>query len=125
MVSLQAKEAELTTFVARGELTKEELLDAYASLLNGEPSPLVLWDLTDATLARVRAGDMPLVAKAVAELARGRRPMGRSAFVCGRLVDFGLARMLTTYLSLSGYPTQLEAFMDGTRARAWLRGEDD
>jgi len=125
MVSLLAKEAELTTFVARGALTAEELLDAYTCFLNREPSPFVLWDLTDATLTQIPVDAIRRVAKTVAELAKGRRPAGRSAVVCGQLVDFGLARMLTTYLSFEGYPVQLQAFTDRTRARAWLMDEGD
>jgi hypothetical protein len=121
MVTLEAKEAELTKFVARGGSPGR----SYDPRLPAErgPSPLVLWDLTGATLVRVRAEDV-LSWQGRGGLARGRRSMGRSAFVCGRPVDFGLARMWTTYLSLNGYPRS--SGLHGQHSgEAWLLGGDD
>jgi hypothetical protein len=48
-----AKDAELTTFVGRGELTADELLAAHSHFLDTGASRLTLWNLAAASLKRI------------------------------------------------------------------------
>jgi hypothetical protein len=120
---MAAKEAKLTMFVGRGELTADELLVAYSHFLATGASRLTLWDLSAATLNQFDGQGIRRMARTVAQAAKGRRPFGKVAIVCGRPADFGKARMLGTYLSVEGHPVRFEVFTDLDSAKAWLTGE--
>jgi hypothetical protein len=110
---------ELITFVAAGEITTSELLRAYRLLLDGPPTKS-LWDLSSATTARIPAEDVRDLADDVRRITRGRRPPGRSAVVCSRGVDYGLARMFSMLLDDTEQPLKLAVFHELRDARAWL-----
>ena len=124
MVALVGKEAEVTAFVAEGELSATEVLGAYSEFLEGGISRLALWDFSRATLRRIDSEGIRDLARKVVQVNRGRRSAGKTAVVCGRLVDFGTARMLATHLSIEGYPVEVVVFMDKTAAMAWLAEEE-
>jgi hypothetical protein len=122
MVSLFVQNDQFATFVGQGEVNPGELLGAYSDFLNGGPTRLALWDLSSATLARIDSPSIQDLAKCMAQMAKGRH-VGKAAVACSRAVDFGLARMLTTYLSIEEFPAQVAAFQDAESARAWLTNE--
>jgi hypothetical protein len=117
---LRSDEVGLTTFVAAGRITARELSAAYTEFLAESPTPLVLWDLTHATLAHIDASAIRHLARDLARIDVGRRLKGRSALLCGASVDFGIARMLQTYLELEAYDVHVAAFTDRARALDWL-----
>jgi hypothetical protein len=123
VVSQHGREAELTTFVGRGDLGAPELLDVYSSFLRA-PSQLVLWDLTGANLTN-HHDDLAVwgFAVMVASLAKGRRTAGRTAIVCSCPEDRRLASALIAYLRIGGYPVRVEEFADMETARSWLTEE--
>jgi hypothetical protein len=123
MVTLVEKTAELSRFVGSGELSPGELLDTYTTFLDSSPTPLALVDLTQASLQRISGESMRLLARRVTELGKGCRPRGKTAIVCGREVDFGMARMFATLASIEGHPVRFAAFLTLHSAKAWLAGE--
>jgi hypothetical protein len=123
MVELKERSADITTFVAAGDLRPHELLDAYRAFLDSAPTPLALIDLSSASLARIDAESMRQLARRTAELGKQRHVRGKAAIVCGRDVDFGMARMFSTLASLEGHPIQFAVFPGPNSARAWLTGE--
>lgn len=124
MISLRGREAELTTFVGRGDLSIPELLEAYSSFLLRVPSQLVLWDFTEAKLTGER-DDLAMWRLAVmaVRLAKGRRTTGRTAIVCSCPEDLNHAGTLRTYLRIAGYPVLVKEFVDVEMARSWLMEE--
>jgi hypothetical protein len=121
VVKRGAKDARLSVFIGWGQLTPDELVEAYADFLETGPTPLVLWDLSSASLAGMRSEDLRAVAKRAAELATDRRPPGRSALVVGpRDVEYGLARMLSAFLAFEKCNLDVEAFRAVDDAKAWL-----
>jgi len=123
MMRLVAQDAELSTFVAQGALSPDEILKAYSVVLNSSPTRLTLLDLSSASLAHISGDSMRELARRVAELGKKRRKAGRTAIVCSRDVDFGMARMFSTLASLEGHPLKFAVFPGPNSARAWLRGE--
>ena len=123
VVDLCVKDDGIAAFVGHGEVTPGEILDVYTDFLNGRPGRLALWDLSSATMARIDSEGIRDLAKRVAQLGSGRRDGGKAAIACGKAVDFGLARMLATYLSLDGLPVEIGVFADSDSARAWLTDE--
>jgi hypothetical protein len=124
MVALVPEEAELTTFVAQGEMSAEEWFTAFSHFLDAGATRLTLWDLSKASLAQVDPESIRSLARRVAHAGKGRRPPGKAAVVCGQPVDFGMARMLAAYLSIEGYPVEMAIFSSVESARAWLVGDD-
>ena len=116
------KGEELTTFVAQGEMSPEEILTALSHFLEAGASRLTLWDLSNARLSEVPAESIRAVARRMAQLGKGRRPKGRAAVVCGRLADILMARLLAAYLAAEGYPAEVAAFTNTESARAWVAG---
>jgi hypothetical protein len=116
------REGGLTIFVGQRDLSADEVFAAYEELLERGATPLVLWDLTHATLNRVDAEAFRELAKRVAEAGSERRGRGKTAVVCGQLVDVGLVHMMGTYLGLLHYPVMLKVFSDRESAMAWLKG---
>lgn len=121
MIRLHAREAELTTFLGRGHVSRAELLETYSSFLLRTPTRLVLWDLTRAKLTG-EGDDRGIWELAVMAtlLAKGRRTTGRTAIVCSTPEDLGLVRTLLSRLRIVGYPVLVEEFADVATARSWL-----
>jgi hypothetical protein len=109
--------------VGHGEVTPGEILAVYADFLGGRPGRLALWDLSSATVAKIDSEGIRDLAKCMAQMGSGRRHGGKTAIACSRPLDFGLARMLATYLSLDGLPVEIEVFRHLDSARAWLTDE--
>jgi hypothetical protein len=125
VVQVLPSEAEFAVVVAEGDLDDDQLLTAYEEYLQRDPVPLTLWDLSKARLDQIDAVALRALARRVAELGkRVRSRNARSAVVCARPEDFGLARMLMMYLVVEGYPVRIAAFMNRDEAKAWLRCED-
>jgi hypothetical protein len=123
LITLRAREPDLTTFVGRGDISIPEVTEAYLNFLS-VPSPLVLWDLREAKIAGER-DDLALwkLAVTAATSSKEHRATGKTAIVCGNPQDFNHAGTLRTYLRIAGYPVQVREFVDIERARSWLKGE--
>jgi hypothetical protein len=120
MVATVENEAGLTTFVGQGEMTAEELFTAFSYFLDAGATPLTLWDLSRACLAELDPESIRTLARKVAHAAKGRRPPGRTAVVCGRRLDFGMVHMLAAYLSIEGYPVEMATFTSMESAKTWV-----
>jgi hypothetical protein len=128
MVRLQSREvgdAQISTFVAHGQLTPADVLAAYDDFLRGAPTRLVLWDLTSATVTTITSGELRDMAKRLTQLAAECPTPGKTAIVCGPQVNFGMARMLEAFLSMERFPGGLEVSSDPHSALAWLTGKLD
>jgi hypothetical protein len=115
--------AEISTYVGQGELSPNELFEAYSALLDSAPTSLALVDLSSATLARIDAESMQQLARRVAQLGKERGTHGKAAIVCSRDVDFGMARMFSTLVALEDDAVQFAVFPGLNSARVWLSGE--
>jgi hypothetical protein len=125
MIKRATQEGQLTVFVGWGELSPDEILGAYADFLRTGPTPLVLWDLSAATLTRMHTEDIHAFAERATQWHSVGRQGGKSALVVGsRDLQFGVARMLSTFLSLKGYPVKVETFRSRKEAQPWLFQQD-
>jgi hypothetical protein len=120
MVELTAQDDELSTFLARGQLTGEELVAAYTDFVNATPTPYVLWDLSSASLAALHTEGIHRLAQQVAQLGKDRGQRGRSAMVCAQHLELGMARMLSIFLEMAEYPVETQVFRSLRDARGWL-----
>ncbi len=118
MVRMDAS-PELTSIVASGEPTTLEFLNVYWRFLDA-PSPDSLWDLSSARINGISSPDLQELARDFRRAALGRRRPGRTAAVCGQLVDYGLARMFATLASDEEHGVELGVFHGLDEAKAWL-----
>jgi hypothetical protein len=116
------RDAELSIFVAKGELASADVLAAYQDFLKRGPTRLVLWDLTSATVCRVPADDVRTLARQIASMAMEHTypNHGKTAIVCGHSLTFATTRMLGTFLETEGFPRRVAVFRDMKTAKAWL-----
>jgi hypothetical protein len=117
--------ASVETLVAVGELSADEILEAHRTFLDSAPKVRALLDLSSATLAGIDGESMREVARRAAQLGNRSHVRGRIAIVCARDVDFGMARMFSTYASLYSHPVHFEVFPGAHSARAWLAGDPE
>jgi hypothetical protein len=120
MVELTAQDDQLSTFLARGQLTSDELAAAYADFVRSAPTPYELWDLSSASLAALHTEGIHRLAQQLAEMAKDRGKGGKSALVCTRDLEFGMARMLAIFLSMEEYSLEVQVFRSVRDAKAWL-----
>ena len=126
MVRLQsrdASDAEISTFSAQGEASLSELYAAYVAFLKSAPTRLTLVDLSSARLPSIDFGSIRSLAMRVAQIGRRRREGGRSAIVCAREPDFGLARVFVSLVSAERQPVCFAVFGGPNSAKVWLKGE--
>jgi hypothetical protein len=120
MVQLASNQTNLSIYTARGQLDPSEIVATYRAFIEQGPTPLVLWDLTAATLAGLSVRAAQDLAKQVVKVNNGCRKGGRSAVVCSREVDFGIANMLIAYARLEGHPVLIQTFRSADDAIRWL-----
>jgi hypothetical protein len=122
MVNLVLKSARFSSYVGSGELSADELLEAYSAFLDSSPTPLTLVNLAAASLERIDAKDIEALAERMMDTGKGRW-QGKAAIVCKRSRGFSLAYLLVTLLDLMGHPAHLAVFSGPNAARRWLRGQ--
>ena len=113
------REHDLTTVTVTGSVDVEQVNRQILGLLGGQPTQRVLWDIRDGTLAKLTPEDMRRIISEGAALAEKRRG-GRTAILCAKPVDYGLARMFETFASLYHLPFEVHVFGDSGQARDWL-----
>jgi hypothetical protein len=122
MVRYSARRGDLSEFVLTGAVAIREWMDAYEAFLD-EPTPLVLWDLTAATLGKTDAREVQVSARRLGCRSAGRPSPRRSALLCRRDVDFGVARQLAAFAEFERCPTLVGVFRNRDEACDWLAEE--
>jgi hypothetical protein len=120
MVQLASNQTNLSIYTARGQLDSSEIVATYRAFIEQGPTPLVLWDITAATLAGLSVRTAQDLARQLVKLNNGRRKGGRSAVVCSRETDFGIANLLIAYARLEGHPVLVQTFRSAADATRWL-----
>ncbi len=123
MVELTQTSADLLTVVGQGDLSPNELFEAFHRFLDSTPTRRVLLDFSSASLAHIDGESMRQLGRRVGQAVKERRAHGKAAIVCSRDVDYGMARMFSIQVSLEWQPVKFAVFPGANSARAWLDGE--
>jgi hypothetical protein len=115
------KPKRLTRIVGSGKLTRHEIAESIRSYYKN-PTPYVIWDLSEATLKSVSSDQV----KDLADLLNDHRKhaiSGRSAIVSPEDLTYGIARMFETIVNLAGKHPLREtlSFRSGDEALAWIK----
>ena len=112
-------ENDLTIFAVSGSVDAEQLTTQIISFLKGEPTQLVLWDITEGSLAAIPAKDLRMIVDLASPFAH-RRKGGRTAIVCTTDLNFGLSRMFQSFAELMHIPFEMHVFRVFEEAKGWL-----
>lgn len=115
-------ENDLTTHVITGPVSEEEMYRALEGDGDGQPTALVLWNMSHADVAHITPGILRRFIKRAAELG-ANRPGGRTAIIAPDDLQYGLARMSEAFAEMESAPYSLRAFRDQEEAFQWLRSE--
>lgn len=113
------RELGLTVIAVRGDVPAGEIELVLEAFYAEAPTPLLLWDLSQADFAGLAPADLRrliLLAKRRAHLREG----GRSALVASRDLEFGMARMGEILAEVLEHPAPHKAFRTRDEALAWL-----
>ena len=109
----------LTTIKASGQLTADDFRECIERYYEGEVTPLILWEITNANLSLITTDGVI----GIARLTKGKikkREGGKTAVVLDDRFDFGIARMLEAYFEIEDLPVTFQAFRNIDDARQWL-----
>jgi len=109
----------LTTIVASGLLTAEEIKDKALDLCRGPSSPLVLWDGTAADISALALKDLYGLFYSIRPFVSARDG-GRTALLTSTPAAFGIGRWISTMAELSGFAHPIRPFRDREAAIEWL-----
>ena len=112
-------EAQLTVYSATGPLSANDVLNTVITCLTENPTMFVIWDLTEASFSNVTGDDLRKVVLTARPLAESRAG-GKTAIVCSRGADYGLARLFQTYAELYEAPIDIKVFDSIDEAATWL-----
>lgn len=115
----QFPDRELTIFTIEGSADRDDMLDAVAQLPLAERTRNIVWDATNGTVGGMHYEDIKTIAESLRS-GHGMRPGGRTALVAGSALDYGMARMFTTFASLKGLTVQYKCFRSLGDAMDWI-----
>jgi len=110
---------ELTEYICTGIMDRAEITDAVDAFYADNPTPNVLWDLTDANLSALSAVDVQMVAEHTASRAHSRAG-GKTALVAPTDVDFGMSRMFQTMIDNADHEASVRVFRSRDEATEWI-----
>ncbi len=113
----------IMVWTAKGRLTFQEIRSKMADFGAGMLKSRVLCDLTRATVADLKTSEIEEIIKLIGLRVNGVRA-AKSAIVVHGSVDYGLARLFSTFSELAGLPVQVKVFRTKEVAREWLSASD-
>lgn len=113
----------IMVWTGKGRLTFQEICNKMVDFGSGRLKSRVLCDLTRATVADLKTCEIEEIIKRISLKVNGARG-ARSAIVVHNSVDYGLARMFSTFSELAGLPVQVKVFRTREVATEWLSATD-
>lgn len=110
----------IAVFRVAGTCKVEEIVRAIEQHFSATPTLLALWDLTDASLANVAAGEFRRIIEASDRFAAARGDGARSAVVAKGEINLLLTKAFEAHASV-GTRVGIVAFDGRSAAVAWLR----
>ncbi len=113
-------ENKLTIFSVNGYVTFEELAKTINSYFAVNPTLLILWDFSHASLHEISSSQIQMLAE-VTKKYTDRRPGGKTALLFTSAFAFGSGRMFDTLMELSGSKVRYRSFLEKQSALEWLQ----
>lgn len=110
---------ELTMQKIIGTLTLNELLDSISEFYAGKPTQNIVWDLTDASLRRLKFEDLERLAAFAIQFSP-LRAGGKTAIVAPGDLGYGLGRIVDSLAESRNTPVATYTFRQAGDAAKWL-----
>jgi hypothetical protein len=112
----------LTILVVTGISSEQEMHKALGDIYESAPTPLVLWDMSQADVSYVTPDMLQNFVRKAAHLGTFR-PGGRTAVVAPGDLQYGLGRMSEIFADVESAPYALRVFRSKPDAMGWLTSE--
>jgi hypothetical protein len=104
-----------------GELTAEEVIAVVDEYYPKGIVKDVIWDLTNGSLQSIsREGFKAIAIAAKRSVEGGFREGGKTAYVGGAEVEYGLLRMYKTIAEMTGVPVKYDVFKTVEEVKNWI-----
>jgi len=113
---------DLTVNIARGVLTKDDILKAVKFYLSEEPTGKVLWDFQRADGSGISSADIRDFYETLGKFPMIAKPR-KIALVVSRDLGRGLTRMSETYAKIEAIPGEYHITHSTEEAMLWLGAE--
>jgi len=110
---------DLTIQIVTGEITAQEIIAAIESYYQGVATRLILWDISQASLKKIRSEEVAQVAKLTQKYSR-LRERGKTALLFSSELGFGLGRMYDINQDVERSELTHMSFRNRDEALAWL-----
>ena len=113
------KSKDLTVFTAKGVLTFDDAMFVVKAFYDGDPTKHVIWDMTDTTNVQLTSKEVEKIATFEPRI-KGKRALGKTAFVAQKDILFGLSRMFEIHSEMVNSPYPVMVFRSIEQAYKWL-----
>ena len=117
------EDRDLTIHDVTGSVSEEEMYDALENFYKGEPTTLLLWDMSQADVSQVTTETLQRFIRKSTQLG-GSRQGGRTAVIASEDLQYGLARMSEVLTEIESAPYSFRAFRSRQEALRWLKSGD-
>jgi hypothetical protein len=117
------EDRDLTRHDVTGPVSEEEMYDALENFYKGEPTTLLLWDMSQADVSQVTTETLQRFVRKSTRLG-GSRQGGRTAVIASEDLQYGLARMSEVFTEIESAPYSFRAFRSRQEALQWLKSGD-
>ena len=113
------KSRDLTIFSVEGFLSFDIAMPVVKAFYDDNPTRHVIWDMTDTTEIQFTSNEVQIIATFKPRI-RGKRELGKTAFVAQRDILFGLSRMFEAHSSIVNSPYPVKVVRSIEEAYQWL-----
>jgi hypothetical protein len=109
------RQKDFTLKIVTGETSATEIIEEIESYYSGEPTTLILWDLSGGSFGKMISQDIERIVDKIQSYSYSRKS-GKTAFVFSSLSGYGLGRMYEILNETRDSPIARRTFM--TKAEA-------
>lgn len=118
------KDEYLTVHNVKGLVSEEEMHDALEMFYKEDPTPLLLWDMSQSDVSNVTPDILQNFARKSAKLGASRQG-GRTAVIAPEDLQYGLARISEAFLEIESSPHSFSVFRTREKALQWLMADEN
>jgi len=117
------QEKQLAIFTVSGTPSFEELMEVLKHFYEKHPTRDLLWDLRNGTIESLYYDELDTLSDYVQQSGEVRAG-GKTAFVVSRGLDYGVIKMIGTFMEIKNIPIQTMRFHSMEKAVQWLEEEN-
>jgi hypothetical protein len=119
------RDKDRTTHISTGNITFDEAMAASKEFFDDHPTKDLLMDMSCGSMHLITSEQLRRLVLYFGQRSSQRPENRRTALVVSALVDYGLSRMMQTFVEIDSISTRFEIFNDIDAAVAWLDSPGD